>query len=112
MSIFDLELRYRLVQYLSDDLSLRDLRRWFLPKVWDLSQDGQLRSPLARRLELRLAEYVNGHWTEDDLRGLLAREVPTTTSLSPPFRPTLTGSVERWPPRVAEAPSQLIRTAR
>jgi hypothetical protein len=108
MDTFDLELRYQLIQFLSGQLSLRDLRRWFLPRVWDLTQDGQLRSPLARRLELRLAEHVNGHWTEDDLRKLLAREVPTTTSVSPAFRPVLTGRTQDGEPaRVAEAPLSL-----
>lgn len=111
MSTFDLELRYQLVEFLSGERSLRELRRWFLPRVWDLGQDGRLRAPLVRRLELRLAEYSNGHWTEDDLKHLLAREIPTTAGVSAHFRPTFTGAEQDEPAHVVEAPSTLSLTA-
>jgi hypothetical protein len=91
MNAFDIGLRERLALYMTDQMSLSDFRRWFLPLVWDLSEDGQLRSPLARRVELRLAEFMNGHWTEDDLKLMFTREVPITGSLSPMFRPVLSG---------------------
>jgi hypothetical protein len=110
MATFDLELRYRLVEFVSGQLLLRDLRHWFLPRVWDTTQYGPLRSPLARRLELLLAEHSNGHWTDDDLKLLLAREVPTTTSVSAEFRPVLSGASRIGRAHNAEAPLHLTRS--
>ena len=78
MSRVDTALREQMTRFLDDELSAADFRRWFLPLVWDAAQKNYLQSPLARRVELRLAEYSCGHWTEEDLKTLFARELPVT----------------------------------
>jgi len=78
MSAFDTSLRAQLARYLAGEMTLQKLREWFLPAVWNLSAESQPLSPVTRRVELRLAEYLNGHWSEDDLKSLFTREAPHT----------------------------------
>jgi hypothetical protein len=92
MSSFDIGLREQLIRLLEGEVSVRDFRRWFLPLVWSEAEKVSLRSPLARKVELRLAEYQNGHWSEDDLKILLLRELPITSSLSAQLTVTYRGT--------------------
>lgn len=110
MSAFDIGLRTQLARYLTGESSLREFRRWFLPLMWDLTQENQLVSPLARRIELHLAEYMNGHWTEDALKRLFAREAPITGSLCAPFHPVLSGTVAGQPQSAARLQSEYLVT--
>lgn len=51
-------------------LPLRDFQIWFAPVAWRLARDpGQ--HPLARHVELVLAEYTNGDWGQDAVLGKL-----------------------------------------
>jgi hypothetical protein len=64
-------LRY-LATYLSGKISLPQFRDWFDAETWDL--DAQPDLPLGQavgEIELRLAEFTNGHRTEDNLRATL-----------------------------------------
>src|SRR5437764_1346200 len=82
MSELDLEISYHVARYINGDESLADFRRWLLPIVWNLAEPANREKPaLASRLELRLAEFLNGHWTEDDLRLMFMRMVPPTGGL-------------------------------
>jgi hypothetical protein len=111
MSAFDISLRIQLARYLTGEISLPEFRRWFLPTIWDLAEDDQLLSPLARRVELRLAEYSNGHWTEDDLKHLFERATPITGSLGAPFDPVFSGVIRVVPAeRPAPARSAFVAT--
>jgi hypothetical protein len=47
--------------------SLREFQQWFLPVIWVAAQRRD-ETPLMRTLELRLAEFTNGHRTEPELR--------------------------------------------
>ena len=61
-----------LASYLNREISLTQFRDWFDAEAWDL--DLQADTPLGQavgEIELRLAEFTNGHLTEKDLRALL-----------------------------------------
>jgi len=65
------EIREHLARYLTGELSLAAFQEWFVPATWELDlADDQLRA-LYGGIELALAEYTNGDWTEDELRLLL-----------------------------------------
>jgi hypothetical protein len=58
--------------YLNRKISLSQFRDWFDVETWDL--DLQPETALGQtvgEIELRLAEFTNGHRTEDELRDLL-----------------------------------------
>lgn len=66
------EIRTQLGLYLSGKSSLRQFREWFDVETWGLAAEPD--SParqFAGEIELRIAEFTNGHRTEDDLRALL-----------------------------------------
>ncbi len=69
----DLEIRASLVRYLSDEISLAEFEDWFVPVAWGIERTGNRGAiELAGEIELRLAEFSNGHWSEPELRGKLA----------------------------------------
>jgi hypothetical protein len=65
----DLEIRDRLARYLNDDISLHEFEEWFVPVAWSIEQTQNANAiELAGEVELRLAEFSNGDWTEAELR--------------------------------------------
>ncbi len=65
----DKELRAWLTRYVSGRVSLRDFQEWLAPRAWILDADeAPEQARLADRIELLLAEWSNGHWTEDELK--------------------------------------------
>jgi hypothetical protein len=61
-----------LATYLGGEISLSQFRDWFDAETWDM--DMQPDTPLGHvvaEIELRLAEFTNGHLTQADLRTLL-----------------------------------------
>lgn len=68
----DLEIRDRLARYVTGEMDLSAFHDWLMQATWGLPQDADasLRE-LVYKLKLRLAEYTNGHWTEDELMTLL-----------------------------------------
>jgi hypothetical protein len=63
------ELRDRLSTYLTGNSSLSEFRDWFDVETWDMAAepDSSARE-VAGEIELRLAEFTNGHLSEDELR--------------------------------------------
>lgn|SRR5208283_195414 len=63
------ELRSRLVTYLGGNSSLSEFRDWFDVETWGIAgeSDSLLRN-LAGEIELRLAEFSNGHLSENEVR--------------------------------------------
>lgn len=79
------EVRAHLQQYLLGAISLPDFHLWFVR--WRRANLDDERHPLARMVDLRLAEYTTGHWTEPQLRErLLAGSGLGSTTVS--FAPT------------------------
>ena len=67
-SSLDRETRSWLGRYLSNEITLRTFEDWFVPRAWNARQHGDIADPDPyEEIELRLAEYTSGHWTEDGL---------------------------------------------
>jgi hypothetical protein len=65
----DQEVYSQLVRYLANQLPLTEFRDWFDQNTWEVDQSGNPEAMrLASAIELRLAEFSTGHWTEDELR--------------------------------------------
>jgi len=70
------KIRDQVRRYLGRDISLNDFQDWFIPAAWSLEEtENALAADLANEIELRLAEFTNGHWTEDELRSQLAAAI-------------------------------------
>jgi hypothetical protein len=65
----NLIIRDKLASYLVGELSLEDFEDWFVPESWNVAQtNDQNATNLVYEIELWLAEYSNGHWSEDELK--------------------------------------------
>lgn len=62
-----------IARYISREVSLREFQEWFVPRVWNIDSTGDAAAAqLAGRIELFLAEFSNGDWTEEELRQKLS----------------------------------------
>jgi hypothetical protein len=63
------EIRETLSCYLSGEISLNTFQEIFLPKIWDIDQkENKIAEELAYEIMLRIAEYSNGDWDEQELK--------------------------------------------
>jgi len=70
----ELEIRERLVDYVEGRIDLRQFQEWFVPRAWQEASAhpvGPLHD-LISLVELRLAEFSNGHLTTEELRKTLS----------------------------------------
>jgi len=68
----DLEIRSRLADYLGGRTSLQEFQGWFAPQAWNIEKRADPAiANLAREIELLLAEFANGDWTEEELSAKL-----------------------------------------
>lgn len=82
--MLDADIRDRLAQYLRGELTLRSFQEWFIRETWDIqNSEPQYILDLAYSIKLKLAEYTNGHLTEDDLRKALRQYVEHFTMVLP-----------------------------
>jgi hypothetical protein len=102
-SSLDQEVLEYLTRYLVGDLTVADLHRWFMPRMWELPQADPGSHRLARRVALRLAEFTSDHCTESELRDAFLELLPEPVTLS-----TSRSRVDHWggPRRVAWSRSQ------
>ncbi len=65
----EIELRKELARYLEGQCTLKEFEDWFVPRSWNFNQNSNpsLRN-LVAQIELSLAEFSNGDWTENELR--------------------------------------------
>ena len=75
-------IRRQLRRYLTGDLALRDFVRWLASRMESLERHPQA-DDLAQEIYLRLAEYTNGDWTEEQLRAFFRPLVTTYTAIWP-----------------------------
>ena len=66
----------------SHEISLDEFQSDFVPYAWTIKQDDDA-FDLAGEVELRLAEFTSGHWTVEELRGLLESLVGAGSQNSP-----------------------------
>lgn len=68
------EIEARLQRYLAGEDSLAEFEAWLVPETWDISpQSDRSAHDLATAITLRIAEFTNGDWTEEELQGALAQ---------------------------------------
>lgn len=61
-----------LQRYLRGEDSLAEFEAWLVPQTWDLSpQEDREGHERSTAIVLRIAEFTNGDWTEDQLREAL-----------------------------------------
>ena len=71
------ELRSRLATYVEGNSSLSEFRDWFDLETWDTAgKSDSLFLDLVGEIELRLAEFTNGHLSENELRRHLETLLP------------------------------------
>ena len=62
-------LRSKLARYLLGRMSLKAFREWLIPASWGMADAVPTKlQDLVYDIELRIIEYTNGHWTEDELK--------------------------------------------
>lgn len=67
--IIESQIRFWLARFLAREVSLECFEDWFVQQSWDMHQDSEPNAQkVVASIELRLAEYTNGHLSEDDLR--------------------------------------------
>ena len=68
----DFNIREQLARYLASEISLHEFEDWFFPETWNIDQTDDLNLlNLVYGIKLRLAEFSNGDWTEDELHSRL-----------------------------------------
>lgn len=71
MGDLEREIRERLISYIRAESTLEDFKKWFIPRVWDAHSEGRLVEELVDEIQLRLAEFANGDWSEPELKAKL-----------------------------------------
>lgn len=79
MSEAENEIRSKVQALIDGDLPSQAFQSWFVPALWNSEELDPAADELASEIELRLAEYSRGHWSEDELKNLLARFVGQVT---------------------------------
>lgn len=64
-----------LVRLLADEETIEEFEHWFVPATWDREFLNPCDAELAATIDLRLAEYTNGHLSEAELRRHLAAAI-------------------------------------
>jgi hypothetical protein len=85
MNQTEIELRARTADYVLGRISLQQYNHWLAPFAWDLQESTDPARDLAMSLELRLAEFSGGSWTEQELKrelGLIAATSSAVTELT------------------------------
>lgn len=66
------QIREQLARYIAGEQSLETFAEWFFPATWNVHlRDDRAAADFAYEIGLRLAEFSNGDWTEDELKALL-----------------------------------------
>ena len=89
MTTIERELRHRAADYVSGRSTLSELEIWLGPVAWSLDEtaDKHFRE-LVNALELRIAEYTSGAWSDEQIRELIENiAVPPSASLEYRLRP-------------------------
>jgi len=66
----ELEIREAVSQYIAGRVSLRQFQEWFASQTWNVdsvAEASDLRQ-LVNEIDLLLAEFSSGHWTEQELK--------------------------------------------
>lgn len=62
-------IRENLIDYITGKIPLSNFEDWLVPASWNVHQnEDRSTTNLVFAIELKLAEYSNGLWTEDELK--------------------------------------------
>lgn len=70
---FEKKVREAVMRYIAGLVSLRQFQEWFASQTWNVdpvAEAGDLRQ-LVNEIDLLLAEFSSGHWTEQELKDKL-----------------------------------------
>ena len=68
MTPLDLEIRSRLADYLGGRTGLQDLQQWVTTQAWNIEKRADsATASLVREIDLFLAEFAHGDWTDVEL---------------------------------------------
>jgi hypothetical protein len=82
MPFLDLEIREQLARYIAGDISLGAFREWFSPRAWNIDQRADASTArVVHEIDLMLAEFDHGDWTEEEVKRLLNPLVIENTSI-------------------------------
>lgn len=89
MEHLDLEIRRHLADYLAGKTPIEEFRRWFVPEAWNVHKRADLGTvDLAHEVDLLLAEFDHGDWTEPELRERLGPLANRTSNQYSPSSPS------------------------
>ena len=71
----ELQVRREIVRYLAGEISLAEFRNWFDATTWETGPG------LAADVDLLVAEYSNGDWTQEELRSKFKNVTQTLFSV-------------------------------
>lgn len=67
--MLDVDIRRSLSRFIVGEISIEEFEDWFVAATWEVEKSGNINAiDLAREVDLRLAEFSNGHWSVDELR--------------------------------------------
>jgi hypothetical protein len=65
----EIEIRQQLARYLKRECTLNEFQDWFVPHSWNFHQSpNRALQKLVAAIELAIAEFTNGDWTDTELR--------------------------------------------
>jgi hypothetical protein len=93
----DIEIRDKLIFYLLGEISLEDFKGWFVPILWDVDHsNNQTAINMAYEIELRLAEYSDGYWNEDELKQFFRPLIENYSINIVPMKIGSNARVDQW----------------
>jgi hypothetical protein len=76
----DTQIRNQIRRLLSNEVSLREFQKWYVPATWDIDRSNEASSKdIASEIDLKLAEYTSGHLAEPELRHDLSKILENQT---------------------------------
>ena len=97
MSALDLEILEQLARYIAGDISLGAFREWFSPLAWNIDRRADAHTVrIVHDIDLALAEFDHGDWTEDEIKQQFSPLVKENISIcfdETPWVQTSTSSV-------------------
>jgi hypothetical protein len=94
----EFEIRDHLLSYVAGEISLHDFEDWFFAKTWDVDKSGDAALlDLVYQIKLDWAEFSNGDWSEQELRGMFKSLAEKITISSSTVRPVYGTSSKNFP---------------
>jgi len=95
--ITESQIRDKLFDYLTREITLNDFEDWLVFQSWNMHHDSDdAAQRLVGAIELRLAEYSDDHLSDDalerELKGLIAPSVNVVIRNAEPTEPTWSGA--------------------